>query len=191
MSEPFLSREIPRDPNYSVPYALYLVLRRQPWKALAGKAWSTVQRLFLLTLIVLSTAAILAPAKAHAGAYEVYTADVPFTFQIGEHVFRPGQYQFIFAGNGVVAIRDAHARTIASVITRSIPTGSSAPANKLIFATRNKHTRLAAIRRAAQSQAMEVLGEQLPMPASPAQPASSPLGFYIFTDKPNTSRFKE
>ena len=46
MPESYLNREVPREPNYGIPYALYLVLRRQPWRAMAAGAWNTMKRIF-------------------------------------------------------------------------------------------------------------------------------------------------
>src|ERR1041385_5331299 len=46
------NRETPHDPNYSVQYAIYLRLRRQPWKAMAIKTWHTLKHLFLLALVM-------------------------------------------------------------------------------------------------------------------------------------------
>ena len=48
MTDSFLNREIPREPNYGIPYAIYLVLRRQPWKAMASTTRRTIKRMFLV-----------------------------------------------------------------------------------------------------------------------------------------------
>ena len=48
MTDSFFNREIPREPNYGIPYAIYLVLRRQPWKQMASTTWGRLKRLFLL-----------------------------------------------------------------------------------------------------------------------------------------------
>ncbi len=152
-----------REPNSSALLAVYWVLRRQPWKTFAIRTWDTMKRYLLAALL----AALLLPAAAQARTYDVFTADVPFKFHVGNRTFRPGHYQFIFVGTGLLALRDAHARVVASLVTRSVETSTPSPASKLVF---KKHAELAQILIENRSQVVEVLGEELAIrqPASPS-----------------------
>src|SRR6185503_16587597 len=86
-----------RDTNTSAVYAVYSILRRQPWKAMAITTWSAMRRFLHMALIASSLAALL-PTLAQAHSYKVLSSYVPFKFQIGERTFRPGRYDFMVAG---------------------------------------------------------------------------------------------
>ncbi len=154
---------------------------------MATRNSNSVKRIFLLALIVLSMAVAATPASAQAHAYNVLSADVPFKFHIGKHTFHPGHYQFIFVGNGLIAMRDSHKNVVASLITRSVEEGTPPTTSKLLFATRDKRTRLAEIRIANKSQALEILGEQVAMRTTPPQPPPMD-GFFMFSDRREVPR---
>src|SRR5262249_32482933 len=109
-----LPHQDPREPNSSVLVAAFCVLRRKPWKTLAFRTWDPMKRILQLSLLAASLGALLAPALAHARTYEVMHANVPFKFNIGDRTFRPGHYQLIFVGPGLIALRDSHGHVIAS-----------------------------------------------------------------------------
>lgn len=160
MTNPYPSREI--DLNVSVQVALFRVLRRQPWKRLAHRTWDAVSRLLLAALFATSLMVLLA-AAAQAKTYETVTIDVPFKFSIGERTFRPGHYQLVIKGNGLLALRDAHEHTIASLVTRTVEMGEPAADTHLVFRMKNNHVFLAQVQMEHRSQALEVLGEELAM----------------------------
>jgi hypothetical protein len=162
MTNLLLNREIPREPNYSVLYAAYIVLRRQPWQMWAGRTWNAMKSCLLAALL-----AACAGATAHARNYEVLTADVPFKFNIGNRTFGPGQYQFIFAGNGLLAVRDANAHMVASLVTRSVASGAPSVETKLVFKLRKNQQRLEQLRIANSTQVVEIVREEEAAPAYP------------------------
>jgi hypothetical protein len=131
---------------------------------------------FLLhaTLLAALLAACQQSAMAQARTYDALGVDVPFKFNIGNRTFRPGHYQFVLVGPGLVALRDAKAHTIASLITRSIEIGWPAPETKLVFETKKKQTQLARICIQFRLQVLEVLGEQVAMRQSSPLPAAEP-----------------
>lgn len=176
----FSNQETPRKPNYSIQRSADLAVRRQPRQVMAAKTWLAIRRFLLLTIF----AGCLMPlpaAAADARTYDALMADVPFKFHIGQRIFRPGHYQFIFVGNGLLAMRDAHHHVVASLVTRSIDRGAPAGESKLVFTTHNKDIRLAEIRMQDKSQVLEILGEQLAIPAAaPPQPINT---FVLSSDK--------
>lgn len=180
MNDLFPSQEIPREPNYSIQYAAYLALRRQPWKVIAVKTWLAIKRFFVMTIFV-ACLMPLSTAAADTHTYDAFLADVPFKFHIGQRTFRPGYYQFIFVGNGLLAMRDAHHHVVASLVTRFIDRGAPAGESKLVFTTHNKDICLAEIRMQDKSQVLEIVGEQLAIPtAAPPLPINT---FVLSSDK--------
>jgi hypothetical protein len=143
------------------------------------------------TLLAALAAALLLPASAQVRTYNVLTADVPFKFNIGDRTFRPGHYQFIFVGTGLLALRDAKAHTVASLITRPIETGGPSPTTKLVFDTRKKNARLSRIWVENRSQVLEVLGEQLAMPSSPPLTTPLPAEGFSFSNRSDVPRLKQ
>lgn len=165
----FLPDQEIRDSNSSALVAVYYVLRRQPWKILAIRVWDTMKQVLQAALLAALLGTLVKPAAAQARTYDVLTADVPFKFNIGNRTFRPGQYQFIMVGNGLLALRDEKAHVIGSLTTRSIETGAPATTSKLVFDTKTKHARLAQIWLSGSSQIVEILGEEYTVrrPSSP------------------------
>ena len=125
----YLPRGEFRDTNTSAVYAIYSILRRQPWKSMAITTWDNMRRFLHLALIATSLGALL-PTLAQARSYNVVSSDVPFKFQIGERTFKPGRYDFIMAGPGVVAMRDSRGRIVANIATRPKTTGGLANAQQ-------------------------------------------------------------
>jgi hypothetical protein len=101
-------------------------------------------------------------------------AEVPFKFKVGDRTFGPGRYQLFIVGTNLLAMRDAHAHTVASFITRPIENGGLAPQNKLIFKRENKRNRLTQVWIANHSQALEVVGEQAAIRPSGPKPELPP-----------------
>jgi len=125
--------------------------------------------------LFVATLAALIPATAQARTYEVLTVDVPFKFNIASRTFQAGQYQFVLAGPGLLALRDSNGHFVASIVTRSVDTGTPAPASKLVFDNRKKNSQLTRIVLENRSEALEIMGEQLaiqqaPFPATVVSP---------------------
>lgn len=179
-----------REPNSSAVLAVYWVLRRQPWKTWAARTWDTVSRLFLFALFAISLTVLLATA-AHARTYEVFTVDVPFKFDIGHRTFRPGQYQFIFVGPGLLALRDSHAHVVASLVTRSIETGGPLPTSKLVFRNQKKQQHLAQIWIENHTQVVEILGEELSVRQSSPPPPPLPASVNSLFERSGAPGFKQ
>ncbi len=161
-----------REPNSSALIAIFRVLQRQPWKTFAAQTWDTAKRFLLLTVLATSLAALLPPAIAYARDYDAFSVDVPFKFNIGNRAFRPGHYQFVFVGPGLLALRDSHAHIIASVVARSRETGAPSPISRLVFSKQKNHSHLTQIWLENRSQVLDVLGEELAIrpPAPPPAP---------------------
>jgi hypothetical protein len=163
------------DLNESVLTAVFHILRRQPWKTMAHTTWAAMKHLFLpLALLAALLGAWPPAAAAQARNYDVLTADVPFKFNIGNRTFRPGHYEFVFAGAGLIVLRDARAHAVASLITRSIDVDLPSTETKLIFKTQKKQSQLARICIENRSQVLEVVGEELAMRQAPAPPPPLP-----------------
>ena len=158
-----------RDTNTSAVYAVYSILRRQPWKAMAITTWSAMRRFLHMALIASSLAALL-PTLAQAHSYKVLSSYVPFKFQIGERTFRPGRYDFMVAGPGIVAMRDEHEHFVASITTKVRTTGGPATSSKLVFNTHTKTAQLIQIWATVGEPGMDVVGEEKSVRA--AQPAA-------------------
>jgi len=171
-----------RDTNTSAVYAIYRILRRQPWKAMAITTWDHMRRFLHLPLIATSLGALL-PTLAQARSYRVLTSDVPFRFQVGDRTFQPGTYEFIVAAPGVVAMRDAHERLVATINTRPKTTGGPATAAKLVFNTHSKTAQLIQIWAVTGEPGMDVVGEEksarTTRPAAPVNTFQPELEFLM------------
>ena len=143
--------------------------------------------------LVAALLACVRPAAAQARTYDVFTADVPFKFNIGNRTFRPGHYQFIFAGAGLLALRDAKKHVVASIIYRPINTGTPSPASKLVFKALKKHTQqLARICIQNQSQVLEILEEELAIrQTAPPPPALLPQGIESMFERSSVPRLRQ
>lgn len=152
-------------------------------------------RKFLLhsTLVAALLAACVRPAAAQTRTYNVFTADVPFKFNIGNRTFRPGHYQFIFVGAGLLALRDAKKHVVASVIYRPINTGAPSPVSKLVFKAQKKHAQqLARICIQNQSQVLEILEEELAIrQTAPPPPALLPQGIESMFERSSVPRLRQ
>ena len=152
------------EPNTSVLSDLVLVLRRQPWNQWAGKALNMIRGLLQLALPIAFLSALLLPVAAHARTYDIFAADVPFKFYVGERTFDAGHYEFIFSGSGMLAVRDSRARVVATFVTKSISAESPASASKLVFRHDKKRPYLSQIWIENRSQFTEIVGEELALP---------------------------
>jgi hypothetical protein len=159
-----------RDTNTSAVLAVYRILRRQPWKAMAITTWDHMRRFLHLALLATSLGALL-PTLAQARLYDVVSSDVPFTFQIEERTFKPGRYDFILAAPGVVAMRDSRQHIVVNIATRTRTTGGLASSTKLVFNRHSKTAQLIQIWASKGQPGMDVVGEektvQTVQPASP------------------------
>jgi hypothetical protein len=143
------------------------------------------------SLFTALAALLLLPAAAQVRTYEVLTAQVPFKFNVGDRTFRPGQYQFILVGPGLLAVRDAKAHIVASLVIRSVETSGPPTSTTLVFDMKNHHARLARLSLENRSQVLEVLGEQRGM-ASSLPPASPlPSDIFSFSNRENVPRLKQ
>jgi hypothetical protein len=170
-----------RDENTSAVFAIYSILRRQPWKTMAIKTWDAMKRLFLAGLLAASLGALLPPAVAHATTVKVLTSDVPFDFQVGERTFKPGRYQFVVLSPGRLAIRDARAHYVATITTRDRDMRAPVTKTKLVFDTRKKRAQLVEIWIEDNSEVMDVVGEEIavrPATIGPPPPMLDVTSFF-------------
>jgi hypothetical protein len=181
-----------RDTNTSAVYAIYRILRRQPWKAMAITTWGTMKRFRHLALIATSLGALLPPTLVQARSYEVLSTNVPFKFQVGERTFNPGEYDFIVVGPGLLAMRDSQHQVVASLNTRARTFLQQAPVSKLVFDSSKKDSRLIQIWIASRSQVLDVVKEETatrPATAAPTSNAFEP-GFGFLMERPSAPGFK-
>jgi hypothetical protein len=185
----------PREYNSSAVLAVYDILRRQQWKTVVIRIWSTVRRLLLSTLVAASLVTSFAtflPTVAEAKSYQVLSSYVPFNFQIGDRTFKPGRYDFIMAGPGIVAMRDEHEHFVASITTKSRTTGGVAISPKLVFNTHTKIAQLIQIWAAKGEPGMDVVGEETAVrPAQSTVPVNAlQPGFEFLMGRPSAPGLK-
>ena len=89
-----------------------------------------------------------------------------------------------------MAMRDARARVVASLVTRNVETGTPAPSTKVVFRHDKKHLYLAHIKFRDNSQVLEILGEELAV-AQPAPAASVSEPAFSFGDRREGPRIKQ
>jgi hypothetical protein len=145
------------------------------------------------TLLAVLLAACLPPLAAQARTYDVLTANVPFKFNIGSRTFSPGHYEFIFVGNGLMALRDAKQHAVAMLMTRSIEGSAPALETKLVFKSQKKNhsQRLAQIYVEKNAQVLEVMGEETAIQQNTPPPAAMlPPGVDSMFDRRSVSGFK-
>jgi hypothetical protein len=184
------NREV-RDTNSSAVLAVYRILRRQPWKAMAITTWDHMRRFLHLALIATSLGALL-PTLAQARLYDIVSSDVPFKFQIGERTFNPGRYDFIMASPGVVAMRDSHKHIVANIATRPRTTGGLAISPKLVFNTHTKTAQLIQIWATKDQPGMDVVGEEKSVrTAQPVSPVNTyQPGLEFLMERPSAPGLK-
>jgi hypothetical protein len=183
------NREV-RDTNSSAVLAVYRILRRQPWKAMASTTWDHMRRFLHLALIATSLGALL-PTLAQARLYDIVSSDVPFKFQIGERTFNPGRYDFIMASPGVVAMRDSHKHIVANIATRPRTTGGLAITPKLVFNTHTKTAQLIQIWATKDQPGMDVVGEEKSVrTAQPAPVNTFQPGLEFLMERPSAPGLK-
>ena len=194
MSNSLPTRE-PRDYNSSAVFAVYDILRRQPWEKMVTRTWGSVKRFLLSMLVAASLAtsfATLLPTVAEAKSYQVLSSYVPFNFQLGERTFKPGRYDFILASPGVVAMRDERGHIVANIATRPRTTGPLASTPKLIFNTHTKTAQLIQILAANGEPGMDVVGEENTVrTVQPAVPVNTwQPGFDFLMQRPSAPGLK-
>lgn len=129
-----------------------------------------LQRCILLALVSMI---LVLPGGSQARTYDVITASVPFKFTVGDRAFRPGQYEFIVVGVGLLAVRNEQRHIIAALVTRSVETSEASLTTKLVFKKKKSRSQLVRIALANRTQALDVIGEQLAMRSSPSLHAPS------------------
>jgi hypothetical protein len=118
----------------------------------------------IVTLLV----ALLAPVVALARAYQTFTVDVPFEFNIGDRKFKPGTYIFVVLGPGLMAMENGKRHVITTLITRDLRgTDADAPPH-MYFERKDKHNRLASIWIGNSTQGLQIVGEEVAMRQSQA-----------------------
>lgn len=156
------------------PSALLAALRArrsQVQEAIASHNWDIASRVLYAALFIAALAFLLLSPAAQARSYDVFAADVPFSFNVGDRTFRPGHYEFIVAGPGLVAMRDGQKEVVGSFVTRAINANTPAPSSKLVFVNAKKHQQLTQIWLENRPEGIQILGEQLAIrSAPPAQP---------------------
>jgi len=149
-----------------------------------------MKRFLQSALLAMSLAVFFLPSAAQARTYDVVTATVPFKFNIGDRAFRPGCYQFILIGPGLLALRDTHTtHIVASLVTRTVETEAPLPTSKLVFHLQKKRQHLTQIWIEKHNQIVEIMGEELAMRQAP-QPQAIPLQALSFSGRQDASRFK-
>ncbi|HZU29781.1 MAG TPA: hypothetical protein VFB79_01625 [Candidatus Angelobacter sp.] len=143
------------------------------------------------TLLAVLFTACLFPMVAQARTYDVLTANVPFKFNVGSRTFSPGRYQFIFVGNGLLALRDAKEHAVAMLMTRVVDNGKPVSETKLVFKVKNKKQpqNLSHIYLEKSSQVLEILGEEVAMQQA-APPALLPPAAQSIFDRRTAPGFK-
>ncbi len=169
------------EPNSSALLDVWLVLRRQPWDQWARKTLDMMRSLLQSALLVVSLSALLLPMAAHARTYDVFSADVPFKFYVGDRIFSPGHYEIVFTGNGLVALRDSQAHVLGTFVTRSIAADAPSVSSRLVFRHDKKRPYLSQIWIENRAQFIEILGEELAMrtvqPPLPTVPMDGFFGY--------------
>lgn len=139
-----------------------------------------MKRVLQLTLLALLLAASWLTSTAQVPAY--VKVDVPFKFKVGNRSFSAGHYEFRPTGVNLMALRDARAHVVASLMTRVVETGVVAPATKLVFYGQKKKLYLAEIKVRDQSQVLEILGEEFARMPTPL-PRTAPTEVLLFGDR--------
>ena len=112
----------------------------------------------ILTLLI---SAILLPAAAQSKSYKAFDSDVPFPFHVGEHKFRPGHYQFVVVGAGLMVMRDSRAHVLSRLITRQVPGQDHEGPSQLWFEKNKGDRKLRGIWDGPGTY--EIMGEEVPV----------------------------
>jgi hypothetical protein len=173
-------------------FAAFRALRRQFWEVLASTAWDNASRVLHAIMFAAALAVLLFSPAAHARTYDVFTADVPFRFNVGDRTFRPGHYEFIFVGPGLVAVRDGQKEVIGSFVTRAITAKAPAPSSKLVFVNDKKHQQLSQIWLENHTEGVQILREELAVRSNPPKPAViAPDAMLFLTGRQEGPRMKQ
>jgi hypothetical protein len=179
------------EPNSSALFDVWVVLRRQPWGQWARKTLDIMKTLLQSALFVASLSAVLLPMAAHARTYEVFSADVPFKFYVGDRIFSPGHYEIVFMGPGLVALRDSRAHVVGTFVARSIAADAPSASSRLVFRHEKKRPYLSQIWIQNRAQFTEILGEELAMRSSPPPLGAPGDAFFSFSARQNGFRLKD
>ena len=172
--------------------AAFRAPRRQFWEVLASASWDNVSRALHAIMFAAALAVLLFSPAAHARTYDVFTADVPFKFNVGDRTFRPGHYEFIFVGPGLVAVRDGQKEVIGSFVTRAITAKAPAPSSKLVFVNDKKHQQLTQIWLENRTEGVQILREEVAVRSTPPKPAViAPDAMLFLTGRQEGPRMKQ
>ena len=150
-----------------------------------------MKRFLQSTFLAASLVTLLLPAAAQVHRpYVAIKVDVPFKFKVGSRSFHAGSYEFVSVGTNLMALRDARAHIVASLITRSVESGVVAPSTRLVFRDQKKNLYLAQIKVQDLSQVLEIVGEELAIPPSPP-PALAPSEVLLFSDRKSGTGLKQ
>ena len=142
-----------------------------------------MKRFLQSTFLAVSLVASWLPAAAQVRRpYVALKVDVPFKFKVGERSFRAGSYELLSIGTNLMALRDARARIVATLVTRSVESGVVAPSTKVVFYQQKKDMYRAQIKVQDLSQVLEIRGEEPAIPSSPAR-ALEPSEVLLFNGR--------
>lgn len=120
------------------------------------QSWKSVLTLGLLT-------ALLLPARAQNTAYQTFKATVPYEFKIGKHKFKPGAYELIVVGPGLMVVRDARGQVLTRLLTRAIQGPQTTSPPHWVFEVRKGPVQLTSVWMQNNAWGLEILGEEVAM----------------------------
>jgi hypothetical protein len=132
----------------------------------------------------------LLSARAQERTYKVLTADIPFKFDVGNRTFHSGRYQFIMVGTGLLAMRDGHSHTVASLVARPVESASPALYTRLVFLPGKKRLHLAQVWLENHTVMLEVMGEELAFQQPAPPPDSLPVEVFSLTGRNQVPRMR-
>lgn len=100
---------------------------------------------------------------------------VPFEFQVGDKTLAAGDYTVVESEPNVMSLRDAHAHTVITQVTRSVQTARPVEA-KLVFVRHEGHYQLVRIWRAQEEYGDELFGPRPRVVIAKGNPASPATG---------------
>jgi hypothetical protein len=104
-----------------------------------------MKHLIAHTLTSLSLAVLLLAGVAHAQYTQVIKVNVPFDFAVGHQTFPAGEYSLVRTAPYLLVLRDAQARVLANLITRSAQAASAPAFPRLEFYSEGGQYRLAQV----------------------------------------------
>lgn len=124
------------------------------------QSWKSLVTMGLLT-------ASLLPARAQNVVLQTFRATVPYEFKIGNHKFKPGAYELVVLGPGLMVVRDAKGKVLARLVTRAVQGPQTVSPPRWVFETQKGHARLTSIWMQNNAWGLEILGEEVAMQQRP------------------------